>query len=121
MLEDDTRQHRFLSPPPSQRASFVIIPVFLRTDISIHALFAEGDPCPRPAAAAAEIFLSTPSSQRATTCKLRYGIMQIISIHALFAEGDVNRGDIFVLGGISIHALFAEGDVARAGAYSVGV
>ena len=58
------------------------------SDISIHALFAEGD--------------------RRRTAR-RYDV-QIISIHALFAEGDL-AGDLDGLRRvISIHALFAEGD-----------
>ena len=81
------------------------------TVISIHALFAEGDPAPDYSAEHTEVFLSTPSSQRATTRNRPYPISPGISIHALFAEGDHSlkrdnsRGPL-----ISIHALFAEGD-----------
>ena len=57
-------------------------------NISIHALFAEGDQTP-----------DTPPD------------MQIrISIHALFAEGDIGRIICPAHTRISIHALFAEGD-----------
>ena len=78
----------FLSTPSSQRATAESAGQSRAgREISIHALFAEGD----GRAAAAALFLH-------------------ISIHALFAEGD-GRDGAFILGkGISIHALFAEGD-----------
>ena len=56
-------------------------------EISIHALFAEGD-------------LGQGSKEDKTN----------ISIHALFAEGDAGVVALDFLHTISIHALFAEGD-----------
>ena len=59
------------------------------TDISIHALLAEGDMRIWETQRAASIFLSTPSSRRATCSKVyTIDIAHSISIHALLAEGD---------------------------------
>ncbi len=78
----------FLSTPSSQRATRGQASKGGKTNISIHALFAEGD---------RTIFF--------------FAGKVTISIHALFAEGDAasaGRPDDI---GISIHALFAEGDL----------
>ena len=62
-------------------------------DISIHALFAEGDQRLSFRMAFPLAFLSTPSSQRATEIDDIERQKQHISIHALFAEGDaLHRG-----------------------------
>ena len=101
-------------------------------DISIHALFAEGDDDPQDMITWKDLFLSTPSSQRATISfrcasdamsyfyprplrrgrprdDLRRTVHGQISIHALFAEGDRDATAGRYARGISIHALFAEG------------
>ena len=90
---NQNRHFGFLSTPSSQRATEApesLIRQIVR--ISIHALFAEGDPLIQRFRRSPHIFLSTPSSQRATA---RCGAPPRcggISIHALFAEGDHGRG-----------------------------
>ena len=82
----------FLSTPSSQRATRAAAHGQHVDAISIHALFAEGDPC-------------APWAEPLTA----------ISIHALFAEGDVSTRVICCrVKMISIHALFAEGDCTSA-------
>ena len=79
----------FLSTPSSQRATSGKIGEDQLYEISIHALFAEGDESEQEILRVLMEFLSTPSSQRATEERARGMAIGAISIHALFAEGDL--------------------------------
>ena len=102
---------QFLSTPSSQRATAAYLQALCQghnfyprplrrgrqtqpskrikiREISIHALFAEGDPGWLEDVLVRYEFLSTPSSQRATLIYTSRKINIVISIHALFAEGD---------------------------------
>ena len=131
---------RFLSTPSSQRATrpcrrlrragiqISIHALFAEGDgvhfdlrlgacISIHALFAEGDAAERQVIGSGHQFLSTPSSQRATSDPPgRSGICRYFYPRPL-RRGRRRQVDLVgLLQGISIHALFAEGD--RRGGWS---
>ena len=125
----------FLSTPSSQRATPAAAQLLQIVDISIHALFAEGDRprgrsapgirdfYPRPLRRGRPkmmmtmkmmtIFLSTPSSQRATSILARGLTFSIPFLSTPSSQRATNRRVAYFKDyTISIHALFAEGDMA---------
>ena len=62
--------------------------MYVRVEISIHALREEGDARAQSAQEAAAEFLSTPSARRATDVAVAVLFGNTISIHALREEGD---------------------------------
>ena len=81
-------------------------------EISIHALFAEGDPTLGEAVNDAVEFLSTPSSQRATSTNPGgVGHVWVFLSTPSSQRATTSSGRCWTIPRISIHALFAEGDM----------
>ena len=80
------------------------------SDISIHALFAEGDRRRTARRYDVQIISIHALFAEGDLAGDLDGLRRVISIHALFAEGDCRGDDLGARVFISIHALFAEGD-----------